>query len=115
MVEIIHKPLKRIVVREAIRYDTPQQLVNALAFILKMGQPIILTWADGVVFVSQPIPPPELPEEYVRGEVYIASISYAPMTDYNNTVKSGNVEMAVLDVSRSPLSQELARFLKAKL
>ncbi len=115
MVEIIHEPLKRIVVREIVKYESPQQLVNALAFIMKMGQPILLTWAEGVVFVSQPIPPPEMPEEYVRGELYIASISFAPMSEYSNNVKSGNVEMGVIDVSRSPLSQELARFLRSKL
>ncbi len=115
MVEIIHEPLKRIIVREVVRYDSPQQLVNALAFIMKMGQPILLTWAEGVVFVSQPIPPPEMPDEYVRGEVYIASVSFAPMPDYSSTVKSGNIEMGVIDVSRSPLSQELARFLKSPI
>jgi len=115
MVEIIHEPLKRIVVREMVKYDSAQQLVNALAFIMKMGQPILLTWADGVVFVSQPIPPSEMPEEYARGEVFVASVSFAPMPDYSGTVKSGNVEMGVIDVSRSPLSAELARFLRLKL
>ncbi len=115
MVDIVHEPLKRIVVREMVRYDTPPQLVNALAFIMKMGQPVLLTWAEGVVFVSQPIPPPEMPEEYVRGDLYVASISYAPMPEYMNNVKSGNVEMPVIDVSRSPLSRELAQFLKSKL
>ena len=43
MVEIAYEPLKRIVVRELVKYDTPQQLVNALSFIMKMGQPVLLT------------------------------------------------------------------------
>jgi len=115
MVEIAHEPLKKIVVRELVKYDTPQQLVNALSFIMKMGQPVLLTWADNVVFVSQPIPPSDMPEEYARGELYIASISYAPMTEFVHNVRSGNIEMPVIDVSRSPLSQELAKFLKSKL
>jgi len=115
MVEIAHEPLKRIVIRELVKYDNPQQLVNALSFIMKMGQPVLLTWADSMVFVSQPIPPSDMPEEYARGELYIASISYAPMAEFVHNVKAGNVEMPVIDVSRSPLSQDLARFLKAKL
>jgi hypothetical protein len=115
MVEIAHEPLKRIVIRELVKYDNPQQLVNALSFIMKMGQPVLLTWADSMVFVSQPIPPSDMPEEYARGELYIASISYAPMAELVHNVKAGNVEMPVIDVSRSPLSQELARFLKSKL
>ncbi len=115
MVEIAYEPLKRIVVRELVKYDTPQQLVNALSFIMKMGQPVLLTWAEGLVFVSQTIPPPDMPEEYARGELFIASISYAPMAEFVHSVKSGNIEMPVIDVSRSPLSQELARFLKTKL
>src|SRR3989304_4387546 len=115
MVEIIHEPLKRIVVREMVKYDRPRRLANALSFIRKMAQPILLTWADGVVFVSQPIPPSEMPEEYARGEVFVASVSFAPMPDYSGTVKSGNVEMGVIDVSRSPLSMDLARFLRLKL
>lgn len=115
MVEIAYEPLKKIVVRELVRYDTPQQLVNALSFIMKMGQPVLLTWADSMVFVSQPIPPSDMPEEYARGELYIASISYAAMPEFVHNVRSGNVEMPVIDVSRSPLSQELARFLRTKL
>src|SRR2546428_9195638 len=73
MVEIAHEPLKRIVVRELVKYDNPQQLVSALSFIMKMGQPVLLTWAENMVFVSQPIPPSDMPEEYARGELYIAS------------------------------------------
>jgi len=115
MAEIAYEPLKKIVVRELVKYDSSQQLVNALSFIMKMGQPVVLTWAEGMVFVSQPIPPSDMPEEYARGELYIASISYAPMVDFVHNVKSGNIEMPVIDVSRSPLSQELARFLKARL
>ena len=115
MVEIRHEPLKRVIIREVIRYETPQQLVNAFTFIMKMGQPILLTWCEGIVFVSQPIPPPEMPEEYARGELYIASVSCAPMPEYSNSVKSGNVEMPVIDVSRSPLSQELGKFLRTRV
>jgi len=115
MVEIAHEPLKRVVVRELVKYDNPQQLVNSLAIIMKMGQPILLNWCEGVVFVSQPIPPPEMPEEYAKGELYIASISFAPMSDFSHNVKAGNMEMPVIDVSRSPLSQEIGRFLKSHM
>jgi hypothetical protein len=108
MVEIAHEPLKRVVVRELVKYDNAQQLVNSLAIIMKMGQPILLNWCEGVVFVSQPIPPPEMPEEY-------ASISFAPMADFSHNVKAGNMEMPVIDVSRSPLSQEIGRFLKSHM
>jgi len=45
----------------------------------------------------------------------MASISCAPMSDYNSNVKSGNVEMPVIDVSRSQVSQHLAKFLKTKM
>jgi len=37
------------------------------------------------------------------------------MAEFSHNARSGNVEMPVLDVSRSPSSQELARFLKTKL
>ena len=115
LVQIVHEPLKRIVVRELIKYDNPQQLVNAFTFLMKMGQPILLTWSEGVVFVTQPIPPPEMPDDYARGDLYVASISYAPMPDYSQSVKVGNVEMGVIDLSRSPVSVELGKFLKSKI
>jgi hypothetical protein len=113
MVEISFEPLKKVIVRELVKYDSPQQMVGSLAIIMRMGQPILLNWCDGIVFVSQPIPPPEMPEEYAKGELYIASISYAPMLEFVHNVRSTNMEMPVIDVSRSPLSQELARFLKS--
>jgi hypothetical protein len=113
MVEISFEPLKKVIVRELVKYDSPQQMVGSLAIIMRMGQPILLNWCDGIVFVSQPIPPPEMPEEYAKGELYIASISYAPMPEFVHNVRSTNMEMPVIDVSRSPLSQELAKFLKS--
>jgi hypothetical protein len=115
MVEISFEPLKKVIVRELVKYDSPQQMVGSLAIIMRMGQPILLNWCDGIVFVSQPIPPPEMPEEYAKGELYIASISYAPMLEFVHNVRSTNMEMPVIDVSRSPLSQELARFLKSHM
>jgi hypothetical protein len=115
LVQIVHEPLKRIVVRELIKYDNPQQLVTAFTFLMKMGQPILLTWSEGVVFVTQPIPPPEMPDDYARGDLYVASISYAPMPDYSQNVRVGNVEMGVIDLSRSPVSVELGKFLKSKI
>jgi len=114
-VEIAHEPLKKVVVRELVKYDNPQQLVGSLAIIMKMGQPILLNWCEGMVFVSQPIPPPEMPEEYAKGELYIASISFAPMPEFSHNVKSGNTEMPVIDVSRSPLSQQIGKFLKSRV
>jgi len=115
LVQIVHEPLKRIVVRELIKYDNAQQLVTAFTFLMKMGQPILLTWSEGVVFVTQPIPPPEMPDDYARGDLYVASISYAPMPEYSQNVRVGNVEMGVIDLSRSPVSVELGKFLKSKL
>lgn len=115
VVEITHEPLKKVVVRELVKYDNAQQLVSSLAIIMKMGQPILLNWCEGMVFVSQPIPPPEMPEEYAKGELFIASISYAPMEEFSHNVKAGNTEMPVIDVSRSPLSQEIGKFLKSKM
>ena len=82
---------------------------------MKMGQPILLTWAEGVVFVTQPIPPPEMPDDYARGDLYVASVSFAPMPEYSQSVKFGTVEMGVLDLSKSPMSTELGRFLKSKV
>src|SRR3989442_1291999 len=96
-------------------YVWEQQLVTAFTFLMKMGQPILLTWSEGVVFVTQPIPPPEMPDDYARGDLYVASISYAPMPEYSQNVRVGNVEMGVIDLSRSPVSVELGKFLKLKL
>src|SRR3989441_13227780 len=105
MVEIAHEPLKRIVIRELVKYDNPQQLVNALSFIMKMGQPVQLTWADSMVFVSQPIPPTDMPEEYARAELYIESIRYAPMAEFGHNRKAGTFEKPEIDVSGRPRHQ----------
>src|SRR5437763_2130436 len=109
MVEIAHEPLKKVVVRELVKYDNAQQLVGSLAIIMKMGQPILLNWCEGMVFVWQPIPPPEMPEEYAKGELYMASISFAPMPEFSHNVKSGNTEMRGFDVWRCTMSQMIGR------
>ena len=114
MVDVIYEPPKRVIVRELIKYESLQELVNSLAVIMKMGQSILLNWCEGIVFLSQPISPLEMPEEYANGNLYVASISYAPMLQFSHSVKDGSIDIPVIDVSRSPLSQKLSQFLKSE-
>src|SRR2546426_384542 len=107
-------PAQVYVWEEKLVYNT-EGCMETGTFLMKMDQPILLTWSEGVVFFTQPIPPPEMPDDYARGDLYVASISYAPMPEYSQNVRVGNVEMGVIDLSRSPVSVELGKFLKSKL
>nr|BAL53430.1 hypothetical conserved protein [uncultured crenarchaeote] len=116
MVEIVHQPVKELVIMEYIRFPSAEELVRNM--LLPPGQPAVLYWAEGVVFLPIPVPTnnAKVVEELLNGRVFWMSVSFAPMANYSPmlSVEKGP-EAMVINVSRSSLLTQVARWLKSKL
>ena len=113
MVSIIHSPPQEIVVTGLTSFSSQQNLASMIAFVMNVsGQPMALYWAEGVVFLADFVEPDALPEEYVKGRIFASNVSHAPMPKYNNSIKVGNVEVPVIDVSSNIALRDLARWIR---
>lgn len=113
MVEVIHRPLQRIVIMECVRYGSPEELLQNL--VLAPGQPAVLYWADGVLFI--PVPAPMASDFFSReladGNIYWISVSFTSMEAYQPRISAEKgPEAAVINVSNSPSLMAVARWLK---
>jgi len=116
MVEVIYNPVKEVVIMEYIRFPNAEELIKNM--ILPPGQPAILYWADGVVFLPIPLPTnnAKVVEELMNGRVYWMSVSFAPLSTYTPMLSAEKgPEAMVVNVSRSPTLSHVARWLREKL
>ena len=113
MVSITHSPPQEIVVTGLTSFSSQQNLASMIAFVMNMsGQPMALYWAEGVVFLADFVEPEALPEEYVKGKIYASNISHAPMAKYNTSIRVGNADVPVIDVSSNVALRDLARWIR---
>ncbi len=117
MVDIIHQPIREIVIMEHVAYPTPEKLALNLAVAIRAGQPAVLHWAEGLAFIHLPIPPTtELTmKHYLDGRVYWSSTAYAPMPSYKQIVRVDSMEIPVIDVTPNHSLRQVAQWLKEKL
>jgi hypothetical protein len=118
--KITYEPFEEIVIKEYIKFEKPDDLIYAFAQLRALGQPVSLNWAEGVVFVHNVLPPTsdQVVDQYLKGRLYIAGISYALMDKYQNSVvyksPQGDVAVPVINVSSNGTLSEVAKWLKAQ-
>ncbi len=119
MVEIVHQPIKQLIVLEVIPYDTPRGMAKAIGVIMRAGQPAILNWAEGIVFVYNPLPPAteRLMEKYLEGTAFCSSVVFSSLPEYSPKITIedpglGTVEIPILDVTQNRIMKDLAIWLK---
>jgi len=101
---------------EYIKYSSPEELLKNM--ILPPGQPAVLYWAEGVVFYPVPLLPNNeiVVEELLKGKIYWTIVSFAEMRNYSNMVAAEKgPEAIVINVSKSRILKEVAKWLSEKL
>jgi hypothetical protein len=115
MIDILYSPIKQIRIMEVVKYKTKEELANVAAVLFRIGQPSLLNWADGVVFTGVPLSPTATPifKELIEGRSYWLSISFALMPEFNEKISVGTIDIPVIDMSRSSVAREVARWLRS--
>lgn len=109
MTEFIHKAYERIYVRDMVKLD-----LDDLISMMSSLESANAYWADGVLFASFAMTESEeLAKKEMQNEMYLDKIVFSEYTSYSKTVKSStNLEIGVLNMSKSKLYQELISWLK---
>lgn len=114
MFDIICQPPKQLIILECVRYPSVEAFSRVIGVVISTGEPIILKWAEGVVFTYTPLAPSTdlLLDEYVKGKIYWSDVVYAIMPEYKQTIRLGSMDIPVIDVSPNPQMCEVARWMK---
>jgi hypothetical protein len=114
MVEIVCSPPKQLVILECTQYPSIEALSKTMATIIRVGQPLVLKWAEGVTFSYSLLPPTtdSLMKEFLEGHVYWTDVVFALMPEYRSTIKVGTLDIPVIDVSPNPVLREAAEWMR---
>jgi len=107
-----YMPAKELIILEMVEY-TLEEITQTTALIQEIGRPIILNWADGIVFHHNPLPfnTKELLKERKNGRIYWASVIFALMPDYVPKLKIGPRDIPVV-ATPNPLLKRAAKWIK---
>jgi len=114
MVKFTHRGIKEVIILECDQYSTIDDLISNLALIVKSGQPVILQWAEGVLFMAVPLPSESeyLIDECLKGRIYWQNVFFTLMPKYNSLVKKDNMEIFVLNATSTSILCQAAKWLK---
>ena len=113
--KITYKPAQELVILEMVEYSL-EKMAETGALIQNTGRPVIFNWAEGLVFHHTPLPfnTKELLKERQQGRIYWASVIYAPMPIYKQTLKIGPMDIPVVSTP-NPLLQQAATWIKKQM
>ena len=114
MVEIVCSPPKQLVILECTQYPSIEDLSGTIATIIRVGQPLVLRWAEGVTFSYSLLPPStdSLMKEFLEGRIYWTDVVFALMPEYKPTIRVGTLDIPVIDVSPNPVLREAAEWMR---
>jgi len=113
--KITYKPAEELIILEMVEYS-PDKLAETGALIQEAGRPVILNWAEGVVFHHMPLPfnTKELLKERQQGRIYWASVIYAPLSEYRPSLKIGPRDIPIV-ATPNPLLIQVAKWIKEQM
>lgn len=114
MVKIVCRPPKEVVFLEYTKYPSAEALFTTIATIIRTGEPMVLKWAEGVVFSYSLLPPTteSVMKEFLDGITYWEDIIYALMPEYKPIIRMGTLDIPVIDVTPNPTLRDAAKWMK---
>ncbi|KON30308.1 hypothetical protein AC482_04255 [miscellaneous Crenarchaeota group-15 archaeon DG-45] len=115
IVKIRHMPASELVILEMVEYNL-RELAETCTLLMEAGRPVVLNWAEGVVFYHQPLPfnTKELMRERMKGRIYWASVIYSAMPEHQAILRVGAREIPVV-ATPNPVLKHVARWLGEQL
>jgi hypothetical protein len=115
-IEIFTQPIKKIVVFECTELSN-EEFFQRMELIAKSGQPLMLNWAEGIVFLFLPYQPNSdvIIEEALKGTVYWAGVTFSSMPKYQLIKKFGAREIPIVDQTSIPFLRQVAQWLKKRI
>jgi hypothetical protein len=115
MVKVTFKPLKEIVIHEAIEHKL-EDLVKLRVLGLRketIAQPLV--WTEGVVINRSPFPiTDDVVKDQLEGIIHFGALEWAKMPKYRDSLKLEGVTIPIINVSDNPNMSAIANALKSQ-
>jgi hypothetical protein len=114
-IKITYEPFKEIVIKEYTRFENIEDLIYIFAQLRAAGAPVALNWTNGIVFVYTAMPPDteQLSEEFLKGKVYWANVSFAVLPQYKPVLETKEkMQVPVINASSNTILRRVAEWLK---
>ncbi len=115
LIKITYEPFKEIVIKEYTHFENIEDLIYIFAQLRAAGAPVALNWTNGIVFVYTAMPPDteQLSEEFLKGKVYWANVSFAVLTQYKPVLETKEkMQVPVINASSNTILKRVAEWLK---
>ena len=111
-IKIEYTPITHIQIMDVTQLSL-KELAKRVQAMAQLGQPTMLNWAEGIAFLSIPMhfDSDDLVKKYLEGEIVLQNITYAPMPDYNPTIKVQTYDVYVLNQTPSKVLSAIAKWL----
>ena len=111
-IEIEYRPIRKLVILDLEKLDKDELFERASA-IRMGGQPLFLSWAEGIVFIAVPANPDitEVDENIVKGIVYFAGVTYSLLPKYQPLVQVGADKIPIIDQSKSSIFKSIVKWI----
>ena len=115
-IEITVQPIKKIVIFECTEFSI-KELFKRVELMFRSGHPIALNWAEGVVFLAMRYQPDSdvMIEQALKGTMYLASVIFSSMPEYQSIKKMGALEVPIIDQTPIPHLRQVAQWLKKRI
>lgn len=114
-VEITLRPVRKIVIFQCMEFSS-EEFFQRVELLATGGEPVILNWAEGIVFIGMPYHPDcgEIVERTLKGTVYWSSVQFSSMPKYQPIKKVGYSKILIIDQTSISHLRQLAQWLKKR-
>jgi len=115
-IEIILSPIKKIVIFECVELPI-EEFFKRVGLIAMSGQPILLNWSEGIVFLTAPYYPDSdiIIEQALKGTFYWSGITFSSMPKYESIKRFGVREVPIIDQTSISTFRHVAQWIKKRL
>ena len=115
-VEITLRPVKRIVILQCMEFSS-EEFFRRIELMATCGEPVMLSWAEGIVFLGMPYHPDGdgIVERTLKGTIYWSSVQFSSMPKYQPIKKLGAREIAIVDQTSVSHLRQVAQWLKKRM
>jgi len=112
-IEITLNPIKKIVIFECTKFPN-NEFFNRIELLATSGQPIVLNWSEGIVFLFSHYQPESdlIIEQALKGISYWGGVMFSSMPKYEPMKRFGAREVPIIDQTLIPYFKRVALWIK---
>ena len=113
-ITIRYEPLREVVIKEYTRFEKIEDLIYIFAQLRAAGAPVALNWANGLVFVYNPLPleSDQLIDNFLKGKVYWANVVFAALPQYKPVLETKEkIQVPIINATSNVIIRQVTQWL----